>query len=110
MAGEKVPLRCIDGPGYLHDADKDSGMTKHIDLTWPDGNGHPMRIVNPELVRYGRDQEIIKNGKAVIERTVTEFTVATARPATEAVRTATAAIDGRQRASSFSTRSWSALK
>ena len=27
-------------------------MTEHIDLTWPDGDGHPMRIVKAELVRY----------------------------------------------------------
>ena len=59
-------------------------MTKPIDITWIDGNGHPMRIISTELVRYGRDQEIIDNGKKVVERTVTEFTVATARPATEA--------------------------
>lgn len=60
-------------------------MTDRIDLTWLDGNGHPMRTIKSELVRYpGADREVIKNGKKVIERTVTEFTVVTVRSATEA--------------------------
>lgn len=55
-----------------------------IDLTWPDGDGHPMRIVEHELVSYTEELPMIVNGKKVIERTKTEFTVASARPATEA--------------------------
>lgn len=55
-----------------------------IELTWPDGEGHPMRIVSTELVSYPIETPVTKNGKKVIERTRLEFTVASARPATEA--------------------------
>ena len=59
-------------------------MRDRIVLTWPDGNGHPMRIVDTEIVRYVKYNQVTKNGTKVNERTVTEFTVASARPATEA--------------------------
>jgi len=58
-------------------------MTERIDLTWPDGDGHPMRIVDSQRVRYGKDEDVIRNGKKAVERTITEFTVLSARPATE---------------------------
>lgn len=59
-------------------------MPEHIELTWPDGDGHPMRIVDQELVSYTEEHPMIVEGKKVIERTKTEFTVASARPATAA--------------------------
>lgn len=52
-----------------------------LDLTW--ATGEPCVLVNPQLVRYTRDEDVIRAGKKVVERTVTEFTVATVRPATE---------------------------
>lgn len=58
-------------------------MTDRIDLTWPEGNGHPMRIVDQSMVVYGRDEEVIEAGHKVIKRSRVEFTVAKARPATE---------------------------
>lgn len=59
-------------------------MSEKIELTWPDGDGRPMRIINPELVSYPRETTVTRGGKKVIERTITEFTVASVRPATAA--------------------------
>ena len=61
-----------------------AGMTDRIDLTWPDGDGHPMRVLDPEPIRYAVDTTVIENGKKVVKTTLAEFTVATVRPATEA--------------------------
>ena len=59
-------------------------MTEHIDLTWPDGDGHPMRIVSADPVCYEREETVLENGKKVIKTTQVQFTVCSARPATEA--------------------------
>ena len=59
-------------------------MSEKIDLTWPDGDVHPMRIVSTEVVSYPIECQVKKNGKKVIERTRLEYSVASARPATEA--------------------------
>lgn len=53
-----------------------------VDLTWPDDSGRAWRIVESVKVSYPFEQEIIINGKKVIERSRTEFMVAHARPAT----------------------------
>ena len=59
-------------------------MTEHIDLTWPDGDGHPMRIIDSNPVSYEREETIMENGKKVIKTTKVEYTACSARPATEA--------------------------
>ena len=61
-----------------------ASMTEHIDLTWPDGDGHPMRIISSDPVSYEREETIMENGKKVIKTTKVEYTACRARPATEA--------------------------
>ena len=58
-------------------------MSEKIDLTWPDGDGHPMRIVDSNPVSYETKQTIIENGKKVIKTARVEYTACSARPATE---------------------------
>jgi hypothetical protein len=57
-------------------------VSDRIDLTWPDGNGHPFRIVNPELVTYHAD--VLDAAGKVIGREPWSFTIATVRPASAA--------------------------
>jgi hypothetical protein len=59
-------------------------LSEKINLTWPESDDRPWRILNSERVCYPIEHEVLKNGKKVIEQTRVEFMVATARPATEA--------------------------
>lgn len=57
-------------------------MTEHIDLTWPDGDGHPMRIIDCGPVSHEIEETVVENGKKVIKTTKVEYTACSARPAT----------------------------
>jgi hypothetical protein len=57
-------------------------MTEHIDLTWTDADGHPMRIVDSNPVSYEREETVMENGKKVIKTTKVEYTACSVRPAT----------------------------
>jgi hypothetical protein len=57
-------------------------VNDRIDLTWPDGPGHPFRIVNPELVTYHAD--VLDAQGKMIGCKPWSFTVATVRPASAA--------------------------
>ena len=59
-----------------------ASMTEHIDLTWTDGDSHPMRIISSNPVSYEREETIMENGKKVIKTTKVEYTACSARPAT----------------------------
>lgn len=59
-------------------------MTDRIDLTWPAGDGHAMRIIDSNPVSYEREETIMENGKKVIKTTKVEYTACSARPATDA--------------------------
>jgi hypothetical protein len=64
--------------------EEQTDMTERIDLTWPDGDGHPMRIVSSDPVSYQRTETVIEAGKKVVKTTRVEYTACTVRPATEA--------------------------
>ncbi|MDE2021134.1 MAG: hypothetical protein KGJ13_12430 [Patescibacteria group bacterium] len=57
-------------------------MIYPIILTWADG--HPGRIINPEIVSYLREQVVKRNGMEVTALARVEFTICSSRPATEA--------------------------
>jgi hypothetical protein len=48
---------------------------------WHDGSGHAYRLVNPQLVSYWRQREVLneKTGKLVTEDYLLQFTVVTAQ-------------------------------
>jgi len=58
-------------------------MPDKIDIYWP-RDGEPLLIVNPEIVEYTHEHEVMRNGKKVVEVSKTAFTIASCRPATAA--------------------------
>ena len=65
-------------------AERERNMPARIELTWPDGDGHPMRIIDSNPVAYEREETIVENGKKVIKTTQIQYTACSARPATAA--------------------------
>ena len=48
---------------------------------WHDGSGHVYRLVNPQLVSYWRERQVLneKTGKFVTEEYLLQYTVVTAQ-------------------------------
>ena len=57
-------------------------MTEHIELTWPDGEFKPYRIIDSNPVSYALEETVVENGKKMIKTTRVEYTCCSARPAT----------------------------
>lgn len=57
-------------------------MSERVDLTWPEGNGHPFRVLDAELLTYF-DPVLDADGKQIGSKPWS-FTIASARPASAA--------------------------